>query len=63
MIKAYPKSEEASSAKDIIAMMDVKHPEVKEAEEKIIAKEIYKTLADNETHYYACCIKSQKRKL
>jgi TolA-binding protein len=53
LIKEYPKSEESTSAKDIIAFMDIEHPEVKEAEEKIIAKEIYKPVAENEKQFYA----------
>jgi len=60
LIKEYPKSEEAGSAKDIITMMDVQHPEAKEAEEKVIAKEIYKQAADDEKHFFAIVVDSKK---
>jgi len=60
LIKEYPKSEESASAKDIIAMMDIVHPETKEAEEKVIAKEIYKPVADNEKHFFAMVVDPKK---
>jgi tetratricopeptide (TPR) repeat protein len=60
LVKIYPKTEEAGAARDIIAMMDVKHPEVKEAEEKAIAKEIYKPVDENETHYYVIVVNPKK---
>jgi TolA-binding protein len=60
LIKLYPKSEEASASKDIIALMDTKHPEVKEAEDKVIAKEIYKPAAENDKHFFAIVVQSKK---
>jgi tetratricopeptide (TPR) repeat protein len=52
-IKIYPKSEEATVANNIISLMDVKHPEVKEKEEKVVAQEIYKLVDENEKHFFA----------
>jgi outer membrane protein assembly factor BamD (BamD/ComL family) len=60
IIKDFPKSEEAGASKDIIAMMDVKHPEVKEAEEEVVAKEIYKPVDENEKHFFAMVVASKK---
>jgi hypothetical protein len=60
LIKEYPKSEETAAAKDIIALMDVEHPEVKEAEDKVIAKEIYNPVADNEKHYFVMVVDPKK---
>lgn len=56
IIKEYPKTEEASAANDIIALMDVQHPEVKEAQEKIIAKEIYKVGTESESQFFVVII-------
>jgi TolA-binding protein len=60
LIKAYPKSEEATASKDIIALMDIKHPEVKEAEDKVIAKEIYKPTVETDKHFFAMVVQSKK---
>ncbi len=60
LIKSYPKSEEANASKDIIALMDVQHPEVKEAEDQVIAKEIYKPAAENDKHFFAMIVQSKK---
>ena len=60
IIKTYPKSEEAVASKDIIALMDVKHPEVKEAEDQVIAKEIYKPALESDKHFYAMVVQSKK---
>jgi TolA-binding protein len=60
IIKTYPKSEEANASKDIIAAMDTKHPEVKEAEDQVIAKEIYKPAAETDKHFFAMVVQSKK---
>ena len=60
LIKAYPKSDEATAANDIIALMDVQHPEIKNAAEQEIAKEIYKPAAENDKHFFAMVIPLKK---
>jgi TolA-binding protein len=60
LIKTYPKSEEASSGKEIIALMDIQNPEVKEKEDETIAKEIYVKASENEKHFFAIVIDQKK---
>ncbi len=60
LIKDYPKSDEASSAKDIITMMDYQHPEIKQVEEKAIAKEIYNDSTENLKHFFAVVVNPKK---
>jgi tetratricopeptide (TPR) repeat protein len=55
LIATYPKTEEANEASDIIAHMDIQHPEVKEKEEQAIAQEIYYR-NDGEKHYFVIVV-------
>lgn len=50
-IRTYPKTEEAGLAKDIIAALDVVHPESKVEAEKQIAKAIFRQPQQDEKHW------------
>jgi tetratricopeptide (TPR) repeat protein len=56
LVRMYPKTEESSSAKDIIAALDMVHPESKIVSEKKIAQAIYKAPNEDEKHFVVFAI-------
>ncbi|MCX7986888.1 MAG: tetratricopeptide repeat protein [Bacteroidales bacterium] len=56
-IRNYPKTDEASLAKDIIAALDATHPESKAEAEKQLAKAIYRQPLENEKHWVFGCLR------
>ncbi|MGC8802746.1 MAG: hypothetical protein ACP5PS_03100, partial [Bacteroidales bacterium] len=56
-IRAYPKSEEASMAKDIIAALDAIHPESKAEAEKQMARTIFRQPQENDRHWIVVALK------